>query len=102
MTPQSQKGKLPTNGSLPKEEIIFPVSFELKAVFDATFADSENKQQLEILFTRLKVKNSFIGKKLSSKGTYISYSYKVTIVSKALLEQLYTELKQIPGIKTAI
>ncbi len=102
ITPSSTNGKSPTNGSLPNEEIIFPVTFELKAVFDAPYEDSENKQQLKALFTRLKVKNSFVRKKLSSKGTYVSYSYQVTIGDKPLLEQLYAELKQVPGLKTAI
>ena len=100
--PTTPNGKPISNGQVPQGEIIFPVNYELKAVFDNQFNDSDNKKQLETLFEQLKIKNVFKGNKVSSKGTYISYSYQVTIANKPLLEKLYLHLKQIPGLKTAL
>jgi len=83
-------------------KIEFPVTFDLKVVIGATASDKENMKNVLAVFDILKVKNSYIGNKKSSKGTYVSYNYKVTLQNKTQLEQLYTDLKNVPGLKFAI
>ncbi|NQU33283.1 MAG: DUF493 domain-containing protein [Bacteroidetes bacterium] len=93
-----------TNSNPPLEnvQIEFPVTFQLKAVMDTSSSDDENKKKLIDVFNNLKVKNKFINTKQSSKGTYTSYNYKVTLISKAQLGTLYENLKSVPGLKFAI
>ena len=83
-------------------EIEFPVTFELKAVIDASHSDDDNKKKLTDVFKKMEVSNSYIGNKKSNKGTYISYNFKVTFQNKKQMERLYTELKSVPGLKFAI
>ncbi len=82
--------------------IEFPVTFDLKAVISASISDKENKINLSNVFNALEVKNSYIGNKKSSKGTYVSYNYKVTLLNKTQLEKLYSDLKSVPGLKLAL
>ncbi len=93
-----------TNSNLPMEnvQLEFPVTFQLKAVMYTSGSDDENKKKLVDVFNNLKVKNKFTNSKKSSKGTYISYNYKVTLISKAQLETLYENLKSVQGIKFAL
>lgn len=83
-------------------EIEFPVTFELKAVLDASVSDNDNMKNLTDVFDKLKISNSYIGNKKSSKGTYVSYNYKVTLQNKPQLEKLYSDLKNVPGLKFAL
>lgn len=83
-------------------KIEFPVTFDLKAVINASFSDKENMINLSNVFNALEVKNSYIGNKKSSKGTYVSYNYKVTLLNKPQLEKLYSDLKSVPGLKFAL
>ncbi|MBC8321722.1 MAG: DUF493 domain-containing protein [Bacteroidetes bacterium] len=103
------KVKLPENGNpiktsqkLENTEIEFPVTFQLKAVLDATAADDENMKKLSEVFKKLKVSSSYVGNKKSSKGTYVSYNYNITLQSRELLEKLYSDLKNVPGLKFAL
>ncbi|MFK5855021.1 MAG: DUF493 domain-containing protein [Bacteroidota bacterium] len=82
--------------------IEFPVTFELKVVIDASVSDKDNMTNLSLLFDKLKVSNTYIGNKKSSKGTYVSYNYKVTLQKKPQMEKLYSDLKSIPGLKFAL
>lgn len=100
---------LPENGGakngktlMDKAEIEFPVTFQLKAVLDTTSTDEQNKEKLSHVFTNLKIKNNYVNSKTSSKGTYISYHYQVTLISKLQLETLYDNLKSVPGLKFAL
>ncbi|MDP2722638.1 MAG: DUF493 family protein [Bacteroidales bacterium] len=99
---KSTNGQPKNNGIPKKEELHFPVSYVLKAVFDVQADDIINKKGLEELFVQLGIRHSFEGVKISSKGTYKSYSYQVTLNSKAVMEKLYSELKSLPGLKTAL
>lgn len=83
-------------------KIDFPVTFNLKAVVDSTNSDEENIKNLSVVFDELKVTNAYIGNKKSSKGSYISYNYKVTLLTKTQLEELYSKLKSVKGLKFAI
>ncbi len=90
------------DNAIQNAEIEFPVTFELKAVIDASDSDDDNKKKLTGVFNKMEVTNSYIGNKKSSKGTYVSYNYKVTFQNKEQMEKLYTELKSVPGLKFAI
>ena len=83
-------------------EIEFPVSFILKAVMNATASDKENKDILDKVLNNLKIENSYIDSKKSSKGTYISYHYNVKIDCKTILEKMYEDLKKVKGLKFAL
>ena len=83
-------------------KIEFPVTFDLKAVINTTTSDKDNMINLSTVFDNLKIKNSYVSNKKSSKGTYVSYNYKVTLLSKDQLEKLYSDLKNVPGLKFAL
>ena len=83
-------------------KIEFPVTFNLKAVLSNNVAESNHMLSLKQVFDNLNVTSSYIDKKRSSKGTYTSYNYKVTLVDKAQLEKLYADLKEVPGLKFAL
>ncbi len=82
--------------------IEFPVTFELKVVFDSSATDDENKDELIKVFNKLDIGYSYNGNKKSSKGSYVSYNYKVTLQNKPQLEELYSDLKNLPGLKFAL
>ncbi len=98
----------PTNGHstdnpISKEETLkFPVTFQLKAVFDLQHSEDQNKTNLETVLNKLEIKNSFINSKQSSKGNFSSLSYEVSIDNKELMDKLYAELKTISGLKMAL
>lgn len=83
------------------QEIEFPVTFNLKAVLPAS-TDKENKKKIENVLANNKIRFAFQTKKVSSKGTYASYTYKVTLESKDKMTRLYDELKKIEDLKFAI
>jgi putative lipoic acid-binding regulatory protein len=101
--PVSNNGK-PTNGNklMEKAKLEFPLKFQLKAVIVATESDKENKMNLESVFNELEVEYSYINNKVSSKRSYVSYNYEVTLLSKTQLEKLYVELKNVRGLKFAL
>ena len=100
-TPENGK---PTGDNNPIEnaKIEFPVTFKLKAVMDNSYSEEENKKKIISVLSDLKIKNNFIDLAKSSKGTYTSYHYQITLISKPQMETLYENLKNIPGLKLAI
>ena len=64
----SDNGKnISTDNVLQNAKIEFPVTFELKAVLNASVSDNDNKKELANVFKKLKINNSYIGNKKSSK-----------------------------------
>ncbi len=100
--------KQPSNGNIKNLKAIedvkinFPVTYDLKVVFDTTVSDDEIRKNLSDAFGRLNVTNSYKGNKKSSKGTYMSYNFEVTLKNKEQLDKLYSDLKDLPGIKFAL
>lgn len=82
--------------------IEFPVTFELKVVMMGTDTDIENKGKLVAVFTKLKINHNYLNKKTSSKGTYTSFTYRVTLVGKQQMDHLYAVLKDVEGLKFAL
>ncbi|PLW93495.1 MAG: hypothetical protein C0591_14590 [Marinilabiliales bacterium] len=97
-----------TNGNaanadfLKDKKIEFPVTFELKAVMVEEGDHSGNKEKLETIFRKLKIKFQFVADKVSSKGTYISYTYTVTLDAQEQMDNLYDDLKRVEGLKFAL
>lgn len=98
----------PTNGHVgknqlpPAEELIFPVTFHLKTVFDLQYSETENKANIELTLSALGIPFRFLTTKKSSKGNFSSLSFEITINNKPLMEKLYEELKTVPGLKMAL
>ncbi len=102
--PSNESGKKKTQlpQSMEGKEVNFPVRFSLKAVINAVIGDEENKEHLVNVFKSLEMVHSFQGKKISSKGNYVSYTYEVTVMDKAQMDKLYQMLKNVEGLKFAL
>ncbi len=103
------KKKISSNGrpkDLNKElegvEIEFPVSFQLKAVIEGSDNEEESKRNIVAVLGELKIPNEFNGTKVSSKGTYTSYHFNITLTSKTQMKKMYEAMKSIPGFKFAL
>lgn len=88
--------------SIDKAVVEYPVTFVLKAVMDKLGTDDVNKEIISMVLDNLEIKNNYLNCKNSSKGTYTSYNYEVTLINKPQLETMYEQLKTLPGLKFAI
>ncbi len=107
MTDDSQRqGKLEMESTAPiqmnNQELLFPVTYRLKAVMTAALSDTENKQQLIDVFDRLEIRYLYQSKNKSSKGAYVSFTYEVTLKDRQTMNRLYTLLKEIKNLKFAL
>jgi len=84
------------------QEVIYPVSFEMKSVMVFSNNDSDNKEKLEQVFIDQKVDFRYVSKKASGKGAYMSYTYHITLTSKKQLDSVYRALKTVKGLKFAL
>lgn len=85
-----------------KESVRYPVKFDLKAIIDAGIAPEESIKAMETILEQFKVPFSNWRQKASSGGKYISYTVSVDIDNQKQLEDLYTELKFVKGLKFAL
>ena len=101
-----QKGKNNLTGETPLqmqgEALQFPVTFRLKAVMAATQNDRENRLQLAGVFEELKIGYLYHSKNRSSKGSYVSFTYEVTLNDRETMNRLYARLKKIDNLKFAL
>ncbi len=74
----------------------------LKAMMDATVDDDVNKERLVTVFKTLEINYSYSDKKISSKGKYVSFTYKIIVVNKIQFDKLYAGLSQVEGLKYAL
>lgn len=107
MTDDTQKDKKISKGNsapvqMNNQELQFPVIYRLKAVMTATRNVRENKQQLVNVFNELSIGYLFLSKNKSSKGTYVSFTYEVTLNDRQTMNRLYTLLKEIENLKFAL
>lgn len=84
------------------ESVNYPVKFDLKAIIDATIKPEDSIKAMEKLFEEFKVTFSDWRQKSSSGGKYISYTVSVDIENQKQLDELYTALKKLPGLKFAL
>jgi putative lipoic acid-binding regulatory protein len=94
--------KKPDVLGLPKEEINFPLSYQLKAIFIDPDAEASHKNKLVATFDALQIKNKLKDQKLSKKGNYISFTYEVHLDNHKQMTTLYEALKKIEGLKFAL
>jgi putative lipoic acid-binding regulatory protein len=84
------------------EQISFPVTFNLKIIMDATIPEQQNIKSIEEVLDGLEIPNKSMGRRLSSSGRYMSFTYEVMIQEHPVLKALYEKLKSLPGIKFAV
>lgn len=84
------------------KKLKFPVSYPLKAVLENALGEEQDKKNLETVFVLQNVPYSFMEQRPSTKGNYISYTYKVTLQNERQLQALYDELKGVTGLKFAL
>lgn len=95
-------GKKSIPGLPGNKKLKFPVSYNLKAVLEASLGEEQDKKNLEAVFISQEVPYSFLDHRPSAKGNYISYTYKVTLQNEQQLQALYTSLKAVKGLKFAL
>jgi len=95
-------GHFKTMADFEGKEIDFPVTFHLKAVLTGTKNDDENKQSLVDVFVRHNINYRYHDKKVSSKGSYVSFTYEVTLVNHEQMKLLYADLRKIKELKFAV
>lgn len=99
---QNGNGNIKSTADIQEQQIDFPVTFKLKAVMVGSENDEDNKQKLVNVFSSNSVDYKFLDKKLSSKGSYASFSYEVTLNSREQMNKLYEDLKKIEELKFAV
>jgi len=87
---------------LQNQQVKYPVTYNLKAVMDGTRYDDENKEDIVNIFKKLDIVYSYLDKKLSSKGSYVSFTYKVTLTSKDQMYKMYEGLRALNSLKFAL
>jgi len=85
-----------------KDSVNYPVKFDLKAIIDASIKATESIASLEKVLNKHKVSFENWRQKSSSGGKYISYTVSVDIESQKMLEDVYKDLKKVPGLKFAL
>lgn len=90
------------NGREKQENLKFPVTFELKVVLETNAAIKEQQNNIETILQELQISNAYKNHKMSTKGTYCSYTYQVKVQSREQLQQMYTGLKLLNGFKFAL
>ena len=85
-----------------KQSIEYPVTFKLKAIMTGTRNDDDNKQDIVNVLKGLDIVYTYVDKKISTKGTYTSFSYRVTLISKDQMYDMYAGLRAIENLKFAL
>ncbi len=98
--------KKKTAGTAPirmnNEELQFPVTYGLKAVMATSHSDMENRKRLTNVFEELKIDYTYLNRSQSSKGSYMSFTYSVTLNDRETMNRLYELLKEIDNLKFAL
>ena len=84
------------------QNIEYPVTFNLKAVMTGPRNDDDNKQDIVDVLKGLEIAYAYVDKKISTKGTYTSFSYQVTLISREQMYEMYAELRKIENMKFAL
>lgn len=84
-----------------KAKLKFPLSFDLKIVME-TKDDEENKSLISSVLKDLKIPLSDWDIRESAQGNYKRYSVKVTLITKKRMDEMYSELIKVPGVKTVL
>ena len=85
-----------------RESVNYPVKFDLKAIIEASIDKETSIGNIEKVFIKFSIPHENWRTKPSSGGKYVSYTVSIKIRSQKELEDVYTELKKIPGLKFAL
>jgi len=85
-----------------KPVLEFPVTYELKVIFDASLQQTVHQRNLELVLEDAKVSFSDVKFRPSRAGNYVSISVTVNLDSEMQMHLLYKRLRLLPGIKLAI
>jgi len=94
--------KNPFTGKPGGDVVDYPVSFELKVIFNSDTEEEIHRRNLGLVLEDSNVKYSFKKSTKSSKGSFISMTTKVVLESERQMHQMYEKLKLLPGIRFAI
>ena len=83
-------------------EIQYPQNFDIKLIISAEIPTDETRKSIAKVFTQCKIVFSFVNVRASAKGNYLSYAYNIDIDNREQMEQTYTALKDVPGLKFAL
>ena len=90
------------NGEVGKDQKVdFPVTFDLKAFFDAKLTQDILQRNLELILEEAGVSYEGFHFRKSGKGNFVSVSVKVRVDSESQFKLLYQKLKLLPGLKMA-
>jgi len=84
------------------DSVKYPVTFDLKAIVDASIKAEDSIAALEKVLKKHKVPFKDWRQKSSSGGKYTSYTVSVEILSQSQLEKVYADLKKVKGLKFAL
>lgn len=103
---QKQRPEEETENNVPmrmnNQELSFPVTFRLKVILTTLLKDAENKEQLINIFNTLNIGYLYYGKNRSRKGSYVSFTYEITLNDRQTMNRLYVLLKEIENLKFAL
>lgn len=85
-----------------EQQVVFPVSYHLKAIFLLPERKEFYINEMNVLFVSLDINNRLITEKISKKGNYISFTYWVHLESKTQMLKMYDTMKKIEGLKFAL
>lgn len=85
-----------------KEQVKYPVQFDLKVIMDNQLPEEENRQKVTQVLEKNHIPFSSWRSKLSSNNTYISLTVNIRIENRTILKSLYDDLKSIPEVKYAV
>jgi len=89
-------------GKAEKPVLEFPVTYELKVIFDTTLRQEVHQRNLELVLEDAKVSFSDVKFRPSRAGNYVSITVTVNLDSEVQMQHLYKQLRLLPGIKLAI
>ena len=85
-----------------KPVLEFPVTYDLKVIFDNTLHQDLHLRNLELVLEDAAVEFSDVKFKPSRQGNYVSISVAIKLASEVQMQLLYKQLRLLPGIKLAI
>ncbi len=101
MNDLNQSNQQPANEDQ-KPVLEFPVTYELKVIFDKSLDQTVHQRNLELVMEDAAVEFSGIKFKPSRQGNYVSISVTITLDTEIQMHLLYRQLKLLPGIKMAV
>lgn len=84
------------------EKVKFPIEINLKVITDSENPVEKTKEHLIEIFNKLKIPYDEWTIRPSSKGKYISITVIINIDSEEIMNEMYKEIKSVPGVIMAM